>query len=365
MLPRAILSLNADGIITDISTADSLDAQPGVEFYSGILIPGMVNAHCHLELSALCGAIPPGGGFAGFARAMRGVKRDTDDRQRAIAAQDALLWQQGVAAVADISNGDSSFDCKRSSRVDYLTLLELFGMNTLSSQHLVQVAHQAAAAGLRYGLTPHSTYSLQRGPFAEAVAMTPGQLLSVHFMESEDEQQMFRREGEMWAWYGEQGHDPDFLGYGSPAGRIVAQVPGDRSILLIHNTFITEEALDRLTAHFGGRVTFVLCPRSNRYLTGALPPVELLRRKGVRIALGTDSLASNTSLSMVEEMKMFPEVPLGELLRWATASGAEALGLSATLGTLEVGKAPGVALLTGIDWQTMTLLPDASTRRIV
>ena len=97
-----------------------------------------------------------------------------------------------------------------------------------------------------------------------------------------------------------------------------------------------------MEAYFAsGEITWVVCPRSNDYIEGAHPPATLLMNKGVRIALGTDSLASNESLSLVEEMKLLPEIPLHERIRWATQNGAETLGITDWAGSFEVGKHPG------------------------
>lgn len=103
---------------------------PGTEFYSGVLAPGLVNAHCHLELSYLRGAIPEGCGFAGFAGAMGQVRErfGPEERLRAVAAADAAMWQAGVQAVGDISNGDTTFSVKELSRVAYHTFIEFFGL---------------------------------------------------------------------------------------------------------------------------------------------------------------------------------------------------------------------------------------------
>lgn len=158
----------------------------------------------------------------------------------------------------------------------------------------------------------------------------------------------------------------DFAHYGSPAERIMASTPSNKRILLIHNTFVDESVVERMEAYFApGDITWVVCPRSNDYIEGAHPPATLLMNKGVRIALGTDSLASNESLSLVEEMKLLPEIPLHERIRWATQNGAEALGITDWAGSFEVGKHPGAVLLEGVDFGSMSLRADARTRRII
>ena len=122
--------------------------------------------------------------------------------------------------------------------------------------------------------------------------------------------------------------------------------------------------MDIILSHFTGRVTWVLCPRSNRYISRMEPPVELLRRKGVNIAVGTDSLASNTSLDMVAELRALGNVPLEELLDWVTLNGAMALGLGERFAGFEKGSASGAVLLSGVDWDSMALTDASRTERI-
>ena len=100
--------------------------------------------------------------------------------------------------------------------------------------------------------------------------------------------------------------------------------------------------------HFTAPVAWALCPRSNIYISGLRPPVELLRRRGERICIGTDSLASNDSLSILEELKALPEVPLPEVLEWATLNGAQALGMETEAGSVEAGKRCGLVLIENI-----------------
>ncbi len=168
---------------------------------------------------------------------------------------------------------------------------------------------------------------------------------------------MFRRRGPLWDWYADRGLVPDFLDYGSPAERLVAEVSPDRPVMLVHNTVVTQRDIDIVMSHFTAPVTWVLCPGSNRYISGLTPPVALLRKNGLRIAVGTDSLASNTTLSMIGELitihNTVRDVPLAELLSWATAD------------IIEPGRAPGLVLLTGIDLSALVLTENARTQRII
>ena len=361
------MTLAEDGTILSVESREGVDSHYGTEFYSGILIPGMVNAHTHLELSYLKGQIEPDGGFTGFAEGLSAVRNrfTRGEMEQAAGYRDARLFAEGVSAVGDISNGDVTFGVKKNSRIRYHTFLELYGLKA-SAGAILPLYEKARASGIAATITPHSTYSLGQQAFGEAVGGAENSPLSVHFMESREEEELFRGCGSMHDWYMERAWTADFTGrYASPADRIVKCIPPDRKILLVHNTFVTRRDVDMLAAHFGGNVTFVLCPRSNRYINEAEPPARMLCDAGVRVAVGADSLASNTSLSMVEELKMLRGIPLETRLRWATISGAQALGIDAEYGSLEAGKRPGVALVEGVDWQAMELLPDAATRRLV
>ena len=331
----------------------------------------MVNAHCHLELSYMAGMIPAGCGFIGFARGMgerRGASTE-EERKRAIVAADAAMWREGIGAVGDVCNGVTSFETKRVSPIRYINFLEIFGLQTRSTEVTRALADRAKEEGLDYTVTPHSCYSVPREVFAAVVrgdVPSNGDFpLSIHFMESISEEQLFYGRGAMAEWYAERGWECDFLDYGSPAGRVEREVPPDRKILLVHGCCATDEVIKSVSDHFSDRVTWVLCPGSNRYISDMLPPVQLLRRSGVRIAVGTDSLASNWTLSIVEELKRFNGVPLEELLCWATCNGAEALGIGDRIGSFERGRRSGVVLLSGIDWERMALGDGARTQRIL
>ncbi len=367
-----VVTLSDEGAVLDISSPPHLDREAGVEFFSGVLVPAFFNAHCHLELSHLHGAIPPGGGFAGFARGMRSARQGFTDGQRQTAAElrDAQMWNEGVSTVADICNGASTFGLKRRSPIRYYNFCELFGLDA-DPRRAYALCDEARASGLEASVTPHSLYSLDRDAFAAAVdgpappdergcgatetASPPLEHppLSIHFLESEQEIDLFRRHGPLWDWYSEQNLSPDFLDYGGAAERLVAQVPPDRSVMLVHNCCVTQRDIDIVMGHFTAPVTWVLCPGSNRYISGLTPPVELLRKNRLRIAVGTDSPASNDTLSMVRELSLLPGVPLAELLSFAAAD------------TIEVGRSPGLVLLTGVDLEQMRLTDSTKARRII
>lgn len=358
-----VIELDDNGVIRNVIHTNALDSMASVEFYPGILIPGMVNAHCHLELSYLRGEIAEGSGFAGFARAIGQVRNNftPEERIHAASVADARMWAEGVEAVADIANDELIMEVKERSKIAYHTMFEHFGLNNTSTT-------ETQALALRYNdssATPHSTYSLQDASFKQ---LCKGEgLLSIHLLESDDESELYRGGGSLWAWYERMGWRCDFLDYGSPARRVVQSTPRDRAMLLVHATRATKEDVELIESHTH-RATWVLCPESNRYISAEQPPVAMLRDMGARIAVGTDSLASARSLSMIDNLRQLGDTnatPLNELLTWATLNGAIALGIDAEKGSFEVGKRPGVVVIEGADLQNLRLTPNTTSRRLI
>ena len=331
----------------------TLDSMPCVEFYSGILCRGFVNAHCHLELSYLKGAIQKGGGYASFASSMAEVRNNFTDQQRAEAIQSAdfAMWNEGVNVVADIVNDSSSFATKSSSRIDYHSFAEVFGLKQSNLERCKELTTNPKTS-----LTPHSVYSVQQADFAAVCNNNSNTPLSIHFKESSSEEELFSGRGSLAEWYQKVGFECDFLHYKSPAERVVNSIPADRSIMFVHNCCVTERDIDLIMSHFTAPIYWVLCPRSNRYISGELPKVvELLRKKNLNICIGTDSLASNDSLSILEELKCFTNIPLAELLTWATDSGYAALQL----------QPQGLINICGIDTTTMSLTAKSRVKRVL
>ena len=357
-----VVQVDDHGSITNITRHDNIDRIASVEFYPGILIPGMVNAHCHLELSYLRGAIAEGTGFAGFAREIGRVRGNYTNEERLCAASkaDSEMWHEGVEAVCDIANDALTMPVKERSKIEYHTLFEAFGLLTESAEAQFTMAAQYRHAGA----TPHSTYSLQDGIFRE-LAHSGNEPLSIHLLESDDETALYSREGSLWNWYSRMGWECDFLHYGSPAKRIARSVPAERPTLLVHGCKARAEDVTLLNDHFLTPATWVLCPESNRYISGIRPPVDMLREMVSTIAIGTDSLASTRHISMVENMRLLGDIPLAELLTYATLNGAKALGIADKKGSIEVGKQPGLAVISGVDLHNLRLTPESVSTRII
>ena len=368
--PRPLLTIRcyADGsheIVAVEQYTEGLDSMAGVEFYSGILCAGFVNAHSHLELSYLRGAIAEGEGFAAFAESIGRVRGNFSEEERttAIAKADRTMWEEGIDAVGDIVNGATSFSAKAASSILYHNFVEVFGLRECNLNRQRELLNYPNTS-----LTPHSTYSVAEAPFREACENDIDKPLSIHFMESKAEAELYIGSGSLHEWYERVGFRCDFLHYETPAKRIVACTPKERSVLLVHNCAISSRDIEVIMSHFTAPVFWVLCPRSNDYISRIKPQsVELLRSYGsnVNICIGTDSLASNWSLSMVEEMKMFSDIPLAEVLRWATINGAKALNIADKYGSIEVGKRSGIVNLTGVNLDDFTLTDTSKAVRIL
>ncbi|MDR3365507.1 MAG: amidohydrolase family protein, partial [Prevotellaceae bacterium] len=347
---NAVLTLGDEGEVLCLSASDeALQEREGVEFYSGALVPGFVNAHCHLELSHLKGLAPQHTGLAGFIPRLAAQRSTLTDEQAlsAIALADAQLYADGTVAVGDISNSGLTFEVKAHSPVFYHTFVERFGLRCEDVARSVQSAEALTAEAARLGLaaspTPHAPYSTLPELY-EALAQS--RRWSVHNQESDDENRLFvEGKGALHGLFRAMGLTPIPPTGKSSIHHTLQHACEAQKLLLVHNTFTSAADYDAAAARCKN-ISWVLCPASNMYIERALPPLPMLRAKGAAIALGTDSLASNASLNLLDELKLlaahFPDIPLDEMLRWATLGGAAALGMEHMLGTFEKGKRPGV-----------------------
>lgn len=373
-----VVHFDATGMVTGVEQCDRIDSLPQTEYHNGILIPGMTNTHCHLELSFFQGAITPHVGMVEFIRQVVSRRNDYPREvqvERAIEG-DLFMWNEGVQAVGDISNDTTSFPAKvrakREGRTLYHTFAEYFGLPEVDDaagfyhKSVDKLLAEAEAEGLDITPTQHSTYFVSDRLF-KLGAESPR--MSIHFMETPAEVDFFHKKGEIYDFVSvSAGREPDFLAYGGHAERLVGSLPKDAHLVLIHNAQLRRQDMELILGYFTD-VTFVLCPRSNYYIDSDFPPAQMLYEAGARVALGTDSLSSNTSLSLTEEVKWLsmhnPGIPLEVILQWATLGGARALGFDDRIGSFEAGKRPGAVLLTGVDFDTLRLTEGAKTVRLL
>lgn len=331
----------------------------------------MVNAHCHLELSFYKGVISEHTGLVEFIKQVVSKRSQFPLEMKIEKAtlHSNLMWHEGIQAVGDISNDATSFEAKKVSPIHYHTFAEYFGTpaaEDAQAEFEKQTQHMAQAKemGLAISSTPHSTYLVSDALFKKGAE---SERLSIHFMETPAELEMFQSKGGMFEFMEQCDMHPDFLSYGSHPQRLISSLPPHIPLLLVHNTNCKLEDVRKVVDYFDD-VTFVLCPRSNYYIESAYLPVDVFLEAGARVALGTDSLSSNWSLSMVEEVKWLsennPQLPLETILQWATLGGAEGLGMEQTIGSFTPGKECGAVLLTNVDFANMKLTPQSTAQRI-
>lgn len=351
-LRRGIVTIAGDGTVTGVEdTGGTLRESASTEFYNGVIIPGFVNCHAHLELSHMRGLIPAGGGLSDFILSVRNMRKASDDDIMAAASEaDNEMYSGGVAACGDISNSPLTAGIKSKSPIHYITFAEAFGLEPavaeIRMQGALEVCREMRRRSLQAYVTPHSLYSLSL-PLSKLIRehIPADSIISLHFLESDDERRMA------------QGHADEALHLSGLASRL----------LLVHNRVITrEEAVKTASAV---NTWFCLCPSSNIYISGKMPPAAMLREVTRNIAVGTDSLASTDRLSMISELLLLqeavPDITADELIRWGTINGARALKCDDTLGSIEPGKRPGLLLVEPYDLQNMRLLRESHVRRLV
>jgi cytosine/adenosine deaminase-related metal-dependent hydrolase len=301
----------------------------------------------------------------GFIRQINELREvvGADERLAAMKREMSSLWEQGVGAMGDISNCDESFALKAASPLYTRTFLEVFGTEPKDADGIMRdvigLMEKAVSFGIDAAPTPHSPYTssalLIRKVSEEGLRSG---YLSYHSQESREEEDMIRTgTGPLAEDYRNRGlSTPPVTGesaliYFLDILQKIHPAPFREHILLVHDVVADQESIDAAKEVLKN-VFWVLCPLSNWFIHRVMPPVGLLRANGLTLCIGTDSLCSNTVLSMIDEMKCisghFPEVPLEEILVWATINGARAIGVDNRMGSFKPGKQPGAVFISNV-----------------
>jgi cytosine/adenosine deaminase-related metal-dependent hydrolase len=313
-----------------------------------VVLPGVVNAHTHLELSPMAGMIPPAASMPEWAAALVASRRapgGVQDDQ--LDAAIAMLRASGTAAIGDVTNTLQPYDRLVDADLSGCVFRELLGFNANDPAGVVadaeaEVDSLVRVDRLRCSVVPHAPYSVSPSLFREIAKVSRGRTVSVHLAESVAEIEFLRTGQGPWrvllerlgAW-DPLWEPPDCgpLEYLDRFGLV------SERLLAVHGVQLTDGELGQL-ARAGA--TIVTCPRSNEWTGAGRPPIARFYAAGVRVALGTDSLASVADLNLFSEMaavrEIAPDLPAARILESATRSGAEALGFGASLGTIEPDK---------------------------
>lgn len=360
-LTNVLLSTDTQGFITGItSPVGDITA----DRYCGVVVPGFVNSHTHLELSHLRGLIRPREeGMSGFIRQLLRVRQTLpeDEQVRAMHRADLEMYEEGIVAVGDIANTHLSLDTKMNSNLYYHTFVELLGFGEQRAPQLLALGKQCrdlyAGKSLAASITPHAIYSLSSGLLDGIIALqTTDYPMTVHMHESEEELQFCRdRSGSLAGLFEEMKIDfRDFepMQELPPVLYFLRRLPPGLKVQLVHNT-VTDAETMQLAAQYYDGLYWCFCPSANLYITGGLPDINTAYHNRYTVCIGTDSLASNEQLSMLQELKLiakhFPALPFEFLLHAATWNGALLLGIEDRFGKIKPGCRPGLVELTGIN----------------
>lgn len=357
---NGVVVYNNDGEIIDLLNPETDEIiWSEVEKFEGIICPGFINTHCHLELSHLKGKVGENTQLHGFVKEIISIRDSSSNEEKleAIRIAEQEMFNNGIVAVGDISNGTSTFSFKEKSKLKYHTFVEVFGSDPKIANEAFEHSKTVFNAYFdkkRASITPHATYSVSNNlvELINSHAIENNSLISIHNQETESENTYFKEgKGEMF----------DFLDIAKktnnqfkPTGKnalpsFLDKFKSLQKILLVHNTFTEEEDVE-WAKKYNTEIYWCFCPNANQYIERKQPNYSLFKHE--KCTIGTDSLASNWSLSILDELKTIskkdPSIPLSTLIKWATYNGAQYLGFN-RLGAIEKGMTPGLNLISNID----------------
>ncbi len=364
---NSAIAADASGIITQVYIGNKPN---NCIHLSGVLCPGFINTHCHLELSYLHNKIPKHTGLIGFLETINKLLYATNKNPQviseAIQTADAQMVANGIVAVGDISNTADSLEQKKQNNLQYHTFVEVLGLQSKNASERIQngiVLLEKFKAHLSASIAPHAPYSVSETLFIKIAELLEGQITTIHNQECVAENEWIQNA---------KGPFQQFLStYIHPKEQVLAKqqnsiayfapyLAKSETLFLVHNTFTNQQDVRDAIQYFKNPV-WVLCPNANKYIENTLPEIiPFLVEIDAPITLGTDSLASNTKLCIYAEMlslhSRFPEIGAEKLLQFACSNGAKALNMQ-QLGTFELGKKPGFVNIC--NWNSREHMPES------
>ena len=358
-IPNGVVVVDDSGKVIAVNSINDHDPT-SVEKHDGVLIPGFVNTHCHLELSHMIGQVDTGTGLIPFIKNVVAYREfPMEEILAAIEEADQNMYKNGIVAVGDISNKLDTAAQKDKSKLRYYTFVEMFDFlqegatDQFIAQYEAVYKGQSTAHGNQKSYVPHAPYSVSKNLFRIVNERNTGQdvTVSIHNQETPPENELFlTKTGDFIDFYKDFKFPLDhFAATGKTAIHFALENmdPNCRA-LFVHNTM--SQPADIQAAHaWSDKVYWATCANANLYIENRLPNYQYFIDENARMTIGTDSLTSNWQLSVLDELKAISKyqsyVPFETLIRWATLNGAEALGFEADLGSIEVGKTPGLNLL--------------------
>ncbi len=373
-----VLVIDDAGFIMDVLPDSEVNISE-CEYYPGMLTPGFINAHCHLELSHLKGRFDTGTKLIPFLKNVV-QQREVDQEVilQCIADADREMINEGIVAVGDISNKKDTLEIKQKSEIYYHTFIEAFdflqeplAQKFFDDYKKVYDAYQ----GLPRTMVPHAPYSVSQSLFAmiKELNATGDHVISLHNQEAVDEDLLFlNKTGAFVEFWESFGFNMDSF---VPTGKesvyyALDKMHSNQNTLFIHNTQM-KEAQIRDVLSWNRDSYFVTCANANLFIENALPEYKHFTKAGATLCIGTDSLSSNWHLSVMEEMKSILKynlwLDLEDVLKWATFNGAKALRIDERFGSIAQNKMPGINWIQSVDKANNQLIlgKDAWVKRII
>lgn len=361
-IKNGVLQINLDGMVIAIHEENTLSGVD-IEKFSGILCPGFINAHCHLELSHLFNCISPNLGLINFIKKISGRSKTSQSiiANKIIDAENQMI-KNGIVGVGDICNTIDTLFLKKDKNIAYYNFIETFQVhekkfeNTINNS--VKIRNQFRSHNLKATIVPHSPYSVPPALMKIIYELIDdsSDVISIHNQEIKDENIMFHsKDGEIIKWLLSLGASTTIWENISQSKDVLLNISSQKH-LLVHNTFMSKDDLMD--------VYYCTCPKANIYIEGTTPDYSFFNLE--KLCVGTDSLASNSSLSIIEELFCVQEnsdFDLNSLLKIGSKNGADCLGFT-SLGTFENGKVPGINLLQNIDFN-MKITTETTVKRII
>jgi len=350
--PGQVLVLDERNNLIESISEDQVE-KLNIQRLEGILTPGFVNTHCHLELSHLKGKISQHTGLPAFGKQVITLRSQLRQEEIAEHMQEAdqNMWERGIVAVGDISNDQSSFEVKANSKLKYHTFIELLGLKPEAASAIfekgLELHSRLKEYGIQGSLAPHAPYSTSK----ELIALISefdqknNFPFSIHNQESEEEHKFFFGEPNGFTDLF-QFLNLDLSWYKAPKTSSLkhyAEALSTQKNILVHNTCSSEEDLEAVS---GKGIYWCFCPAANAYIENSHPDYSLFQAYLTTICLGTDSLASNHSLDLVAEANLILSATkifsLENMLQFMTFNSAQALNLQNEFGQFIAGKNSGL-----------------------
>jgi len=334
-------------------------AQEIVQHFEGIICPGFINVHCHLELSHMKGSIAEHTGLISFLQQVMLKRNNYTEEQKEVARNRALqeMLENGIVAVGDIANTTETLSLREKSLLHWHSFIESIGFSPARAQSSFEyalkvwneyAAQKSTGTLLQQSIVAHAPYSVSSDLFRLIAAHQPTKIMSVHNQESAAENEYYEQKSGSFVEFlkGLGIDDSTFVATGKSSLQTYSQwISAKKPLILVHNTFTYQEDVEFAIDRFE-QLYWCLCPNANLYIENRLPDISLLIKSDAQICIGTDSLASNHQLSILAELmsidQHFPEIGWEQLLRWACWNGACALQMQEHLGKIEPHKTPGI-----------------------